>query len=243
MWSYLILDEAARSAMVRATFKIRWYPLADSFPESTYCFKSAWDFTSVWQYFLIWGICISEFTNMPSLANRSFWTWRAFSIFILIAAEEFSPLDWPANFSYFTAGTSIKISILSIRGPESFLLYIDTCEGEQVHGFSGLLRYPQGQGFEAAMSMKRLGNINVFLAREMVIFPSSMGWRKDSKTSRWNSGNSSKNSTPRWARVISPGFMGFPPPMTATSDTTWWGERNGLTLIMFWSSGNSPATL
>src|SRR5438105_3235769 len=58
----------------------------------------------------------------------------------------------------------------------------------------------------------------VFFDLEMVMVPSSMGWRRDSSASLWNSGNSSKNKIPRWAKVISPGLGGFPPPMSSTSD-------------------------
>lgn len=39
----------------------------------------------------------------------------------------------------------------------------------------------------------------------MVTLPSSSGWRRVSSTSRRNSGNSSRNRTPRCASVISPG--------------------------------------
>src|SRR3989344_3020216 len=150
----------------------------------------------------------------------------AFSIFSFITWLWFW-VEVSASFSYFTAGTSIKISIRSIKGPDSFLLYIETCDGEQIQGFSGLFKNPQGQGFEAPINMKRLGKVKVFLAREMVIFPSSMGWRKDSSTSRWNSGNSSRNNTPRCARVISPGRNGVPPPNKEASEAIWWGARKG----------------
>src|SRR3989344_6592006 len=113
---------------------------------------------------------ISEFTKIVSFLNRSFWTSLAFCILSRKIALWFSAFS-PASFSYFTAGTSIKISILSINGPESLRRYMAICEGEQMHGFSGLFKKPQGQGFEAPTSIKRLGKVKVFFAREIVILP------------------------------------------------------------------------
>src|SRR3989344_9546670 len=129
----------------------------------------------------------------------------------------------------------MKISMRSMSGPDNFRLYMATWEGEQIQGFSGLFKNPQGQGLAAPININRLGKVKVFLAREMVIFPSSIGWRKDSKTSRWNSGNSSKNKTPRCARVISPGRKGVPPPSKEASEAMGWGEGKGrwLTMVSF----------
>ena len=58
--------------------------------------------------------------------------------------------------------------------------------------------------------------------------PSSIGWRSISSTSRGNSGNSSRNSTPLCARLTSPGRgMPMPPPISPASEMVWCGERNG----------------
>ncbi len=46
----------------------------------------------------------------------------------------------------------------------------------------------------------------------IVIFPSSNGIRSSSNISLLNSGNSSKNNTPKCAKLISPGFGIRPPP-------------------------------
>ena len=54
-------------------------------------------------------------------------------------------------------------------------------------------------------------------ALEMVTRLSSKGCRITSKTLRLNSGNSSKNKTPLWAKEISPGCGLFPPPTKAMS--------------------------
>ena len=51
------------------------------------------------------------------------------------------------------------------------------------------------------MSMKLAGNVVLFSAREIVTVPSSSGWRSTSSVWRLNSGSSSRNSTPLWARA------------------------------------------
>ena len=53
--------------------------------------------------------------------------------------------------------------------------------------------------------MNRAGKVAVRAARAIVTQPSSSGWRSTSSTRRSNSGISSRNSTPWWARLISPG--------------------------------------
>ncbi len=50
-------------------------------------------------------------------------------------------------------------------------------------------RNPQGQGFIAATSMKRAGKVVLTADRLMVITPSSMGWRRASRTFLRNSGS------------------------------------------------------
>jgi hypothetical protein len=56
------------------------------------------------------------------------------------------------------------------------------------------------------------------LARATLTVPVSSGWRSESSTARWNSGSSSRNSTPRCARLISPGRTLSPPPTSAGID-------------------------
>lgn len=68
-------------------------------------------------------------------------------------------------------------------------------------------------------------------AREMVIIPFSSGWRRISSTERGNSGNSSRNNMPRCASDTSPGFGIRPPPVRATADAVWCGDRNGRCVI------------
>src|SRR6185369_8346655 len=66
-------------------------------------------------------------------------------------------------------------------------------------------RCPQRHGFIAATSWTRAGNVTWVLARATLTLPVSSGWRSESSTGRWNSGSSSRNRTPRCARLISPG--------------------------------------
>jgi hypothetical protein len=72
--------------------------------------------------------------------------------------------------------------------------------------------YPHGQGFMAATSWKLAGKVKDPWARLMVTILSSMGCLNTSSTRVPNSGNSSRNKTPRCAREISPGCGQFPPP-------------------------------
>src|SRR3989338_7560372 len=94
----------------------------------------------------------------------------------------------------------------SIIGPDSFLLYLSKSEGLQMQAFCLLPVFPQGQGFIAATKIKLDGKMAEPLAREMETMLSSSGCRSDSITLLSNSGNSSKNKTPRCANVTSPGF-------------------------------------
>ena len=67
--------------------------------------------------------------------------------------------------------------------------------------------------------MKLAGYSTDLLALDITIFLSSMGCLNTSSASLLNSGNSSKNKTPLWAREISPGLGLLPPPAKATFDT------------------------
>ncbi len=88
-------------------------------------------------------------------------------------------------------------------------------------------RATKPQGFIAAMSWKRAGNCACRAARTIDILPDSSGSRSASSTSRSNSGNSSRNSTPWCASEISPGRGMLPPPTRAAPDALWCGARNG----------------
>ena len=73
-------------------------------------------------------------------------------------------------------------------------------------------------GFIAAISCTRAGKVTCALARATLTSPVSSGWRRLSSTPRWNSGSSSRNSTPRCARLTSPGRTRRPPPTRAGID-------------------------
>ena len=55
----------------------------------------------------------------------------------------------------------------------------------------------------------------------ILMCPSSRGCLNTLRTSLGNSVSSSRNSTPLWARVISPGFALAPPPTIATFEAVW----------------------
>jgi len=66
--------------------------------------------------------------------------------------------------------------------------------------------------------------------------PVFKGCRRTSSTFLLNSGISSRNSTPLWAMLTSPGLGTWPPPIKATSDIVWCGDlkaqaEQGLALL------------
>src|SRR5664280_2248960 len=67
------------------------------------------------------------------------------------------------------------MSMLSSSGPEIFDTYRWIIMGVQWHSRERSLKYPQGQGFMAATSMKRAGKVSDMAARAMVTVPSSNG--------------------------------------------------------------------
>ena len=87
--------------------------------------------------------------------------------------------------------------------------------------------YPQGHPFTTATTRGRAGNHELARAREIQTLPSSNGWRSASSALLRNSASSSRKSTPRCARLISPGRGTSPPPTGAASLTEWCGALNG----------------
>ena len=117
-------------------------------------------------------------------------------------------------------------SIRSVSGPDNFPWYFWICLGVHLHGlrwfrWCWLPRLPHGQLFIAARSKKSHGYFADDFAREIVMKPSSSGWRSTSRTWRGNSVISSRKRTPLCARVISPGFRLAPPPVIAIRDAVW----------------------
>ena len=68
----------------------------------------------------------------------------------------------------------------------------------------------------------------------MVTTPSSRGWRRVSSAALWNSGSSSRNSTPLWAREISPGRGRCRRRHRDTGEAVWWGLRKGRWVTSGW---------
>ena len=76
----------------------------------------------------------------------------------------------------------------------------------------------------ADIKIKSDGYFKLAWARDIFISRFSRGSLSASMVFLLNSGNSSKNKTPLWAREISPGLgMECPPPISATSLAEWWG--------------------
>ena len=93
-----------------------------------------------------------------------------------------------------------------------------------------------------ATSWNRAGKTAKPAARAIAMLPSSSGWRSASSAGRWNSGSSSRRSTPLCARLASPGRGPGPPPTIAAIDALWCGARNGGRVISGLSADKSPAT-
>ena len=94
----------------------------------------------------------------------------------------------------------------------------------------------------AHTSMKRLGSVREPVARVMVTCPSSSGWRRVSSADLSNSGSSSRNRMPLWAREISPGRGMLPPPDSDTGEAVWWGLRKGRASTSGYPGSVMPAT-
>ena len=109
--------------------------------------------------------------------------------------------------------------------------------------FSLSPKYPQGHGFIAPSRINFAGYFIECVALDITISPSSRGWRNTSSTALGNSTISSKNRTPRCARVISPGFGLLPPPIIPFADAVWWTALNGRFDISGSSWDNNPQIL
>ena len=120
--------------------------------------------------------------------------------------------------------TATVTSMRSSSGPLSRRWWRERSAAEQRQRWSPR---PHGHGFEAATSMQRVGNSITRWERTITIRPSSSGWRSASSDERANSDSSSRNSTPWWASVTSPGAGWAPPPTRPDGEIVWCGARNG----------------
>ena len=67
--------------------------------------------------------------------------------------------------------------------------------------------FAHGHGLAARTRVNRAGKTACVPARAITTSPDSSGWRSASRTSRWNSGASSRKRIPWWARLAAPGRM------------------------------------
>lgn len=130
----------------------------------------------------------------------------------------------------------------SMRGPESLRNPFSMSEMEHRHRAGPSPRNPHGQGFAEAPTMQAMGMRATPPARERCTSPDSSGPRNDSRTLRGNSANSSRQSMPPWARLISPGMrpelelLGNAPSMPS-GVVVGCGVRKGTAP---WESGGRP---
>ena len=115
-------------------------------------------------------------------------------------------------------GTAMTRSNRSSSARESLSRYAASRWAEHEHSALGSPRAPHGQRFMVATSWKRAGKIARPAARAMQTKPSSSGCLNASSVGRGNSASSSSSSTPRCARLASPGRIPGPPPTTAAVD-------------------------
>src|SRR3989344_3388109 len=207
----------AISAIVWAILMILKYDRAESDKRDTACLRSCSAERESTQYFLTSADVISPFRLMRAPAKRLLWRRTAFSTRERTFSLD-SPVSFPVSLSSSTGGTSRCMSIRSSKGPEMRFLYLEICHSVHWHAFLGCPKNPQGQGLEAERRRNRAGNVTLPRARVTVTTPSSKGCRNASRTERGNSGNSSKNKTPRWASEISPGTNVGPPPTSPTRE-------------------------
>src|SRR5208283_846203 len=165
----------SRSAIVRDTFKMRSCARAES-PSLTTAFSSSFSpsgdiaqclriiFGAIWalQYVFFSPLNLSS-CRAPAAITRA------------RTAAESSEDDGARNSLYFTAGTSMWMSMRSSSGPEIFDTYRWIIGGVQWQSRVGSPKYPQGHGFIAAASINREGNVTDIAARAIVTEPSSSG--------------------------------------------------------------------
>ena len=113
--------------------------------------------------------------------------------------------------------------------------------GEHEHSAAGSPRAAaRDTGSSSPTSWKRAGKSAWPARARRETTPSSSGCRSASSAGRWNSGSSSRSSTPRCARLASPGRGPGPPPTIAAVEALWCGARNGRRVTSGRSGGSSP---
>ena len=115
-------------------------------------------------------------------------------------------------------GIATTRSKRSSNARDTFSRYAEIRCGLQPQSAAGSPRPPHGQRFIVATRRKRAGKSAWPPTRATETTPSSSGCRSDSSTERENSGSSSSRSTPRCARLASPGRGVAPPPTMAAAE-------------------------
>ncbi len=139
-------------------------------------------------------------------------------------------------------GTVTTRSNRSSSARESLSRYRASRCAEQLQSSAASPRAPHGHRFIVPTSWKRAGNSARPSTRAIETTPSSSGCRSASSAVRWNSGSSSRSSTPRCARLASPGRGFVPPPTIAAVEALWCGARKGGTRTSGRPVGRMPAT-
>ena len=135
--------------------------------------------------------------------------------------------------------TTTRTSKRSMNGPLKRRRYFDSAVSS--HSQAPGAPPPHGHGLVAATRVKRAGNSSRVFARSIRMHPLSSGCRKASRVDGANSPNSSRNSTPPWARLTSPGRNDDdPPPMMEIVLAEWCGMRMGGDVTSPWPPSVSP---
>lgn len=130
----------ARSAMVRATFKMRSYARADRPSFSMAFLRRFWPAGVILQMSrTIWGLIWALACRSGRLPKRSAWISRALITRSRISSL-FSARRSLASSLKFTGVTSTCRSMRSSKGPEILLKYFCTTPGGHTHSFSGWLK-------------------------------------------------------------------------------------------------------
>src|SRR5437763_3706105 len=203
----------SRSANVRATRRTRCSPLALRVPERSRRSKN------------VSASLLSGATSSSRFAGRS-----AFALTPRTLASSrtratrsataalLSPAGPPSSSPTSGRASATRRSKRSSTGPESRRPYLPRAASEHRQA-PGIDPSPHGHGFMAPTSRKRAGKVTLARARHTRTTPSSSGCLSASRTVVANSPISSRNSTPLWARLISPGrIQDVPPPITETSE-------------------------
>lgn len=171
------VSDPTKSAMVRATFRMRSCALPESPRRSTDSSASevaALEKPHESKSFVV--IAALVFVGVPKRAvcRPLAATVRA-SISALVGHLDFDPISAEVR-----RGAPAKRSIRSSTGQDMRLRYFSSDAGAHTQGFSRSPEYPHGQGFEAASNWNLAGYVWLQSARETRISPSSSGCRSAS---------------------------------------------------------------